>query len=389
MIFIEKKQIEILKKVKKFFLNSKSSIENISRFDLFYLCPYGQSKGTAKLFSFFNKALSLKILIISVVKDLYKLIRIDEFKYFPARKLDNYNTLVINWASIKDFDKNGNFFDKHFNVNSSKCSNVHWILIYSSSKFPEKIGNNISLIFIEKKIINLYLVIKIFFYSIFKEKKIKFILQELSYMTQLADFFKKKIPSLIDKKISKVLTPYEGQPFQNTTYKEVANINKKIKTIGFIHSFPIGLPANLFKRDGHPNQLIVSSQSQKFCMQKYLGWNDKDIQILPSARFLKKNNFNMNNKIFLPIQFNNSSLIIFALKTLIYKEKLNLKNIQIRNHPSCAKSSKHIRLIKSLKDIINTSDLSKKKNEKCVYIYWTYWISYRSFRKRSKRISYL
>ena len=180
-------------------------------------------------------------------------------------------------------------------------------------------------------------------------------------MTQLANFMGEIIPNLIDHKISKVLTPYEGQPFQNTAYKKVNNLNKKIKTVGFIHSHPIGLPSNLFKRDGHPKQLIVSSLSQKFCMTKHLNWREKDIKILPSARLLKKNNFKMGSKIFLPIQFSDPGLIIFTLKALISKEKLNLKNIQIRNHPSCSKSQKHIRLIKSLKEVIKKSSLSKKK----------------------------
>ena len=180
-------------------------------------------------------------------------------------------------------------------------------------------------------------------------------------MTQLANFLRELVPDLIDHKILKVLTPYEGQPFQNTAYKEVNNLNKKIKTVGFIHSYPIGLPSNLFKRDGHPKQLIVSSLSQKFCMTKHLNWSEKDIKILPSARLLKKNNFKMDNKIFLPIKFSDPELIIFTLKTLISKEKLNLRNIQIRNHPSCSKSIKHLKLIKSLNEVVKKSFSSRKK----------------------------
>lgn len=361
MISLEKKQIEILKKIQKFFLKFKNLRENISYFDLLYLCPYGQSRGTAKVLSFFNKSLSIKILIISIVKDIYKLLKIGKFHYISARKTESYKTLIINWASIKDFDKNGNFYDKHFNINSSKCENVHWLLIYSSSNFPEKISKNISLIFNQKKKFNIQLILQIIYNFFSKKKKLKFFFQEFTYMTQLANFLGEIIPNLIDDKILKVLTPYEGQPFQNSVYKEVNNLNKKIKTVGFIHSYPIGLPSNLFKRDGHPKQLIVSSLSQKFCMTKHLNWSEKDIKILPSARLLKKNNFKMENKIFLPIQFSDPGLIIFTLKSLIFKEKLNLKNIQIRNHPSCSKSPKHIKLIKSLKEVVKKFSLSKKK----------------------------
>ena len=80
--------------------------------------------------------------------------------------------------------------------------------------------------------------------------------------------------------------------------------------MGYIHSYPMGLPSNLFKRVGHPKQLILSSVSQKYCFKKYLGWSEKDLKILPSARLLKKNKFNMNSKIF----FTNP----------IYKLKINL-----------------------------------------------------------------
>ena len=126
----------------------------------------------------------------------------------------------------------------------------------------------------------------------------------------------------------------------------------------------MGLPSNLFKRVGHPKQLILSSVSQKYCFKKYLGWSEKDLKILPSARLLKKNKFNMNSKIFLPIQFTNLKLILSNFKTLILREKLNLKNFKIRNHPSCKKSFRHIKLISSLNNIIETYKFEKKDNKK-------------------------
>ena len=53
------------------------------------------------------------------------------------------------------------------------------------------------------------------------------------------------------------------------------SFNKKIKTIGFLHSFPIGLPLNLIKRDGAPKKIIVSSDSQFYCLKKFLGWKSE------------------------------------------------------------------------------------------------------------------
>ena len=82
--------------------------------------------------------------------------------------------------------------------------------------------------------------------------------------------------------------PYEGQPFQNAIFKKISEKNKNIETVGFVHSFPIGLPSNFIKRIGHPKTLIVNSFSQKYSFSKYLGWSKNNLKILPSSRFKKK-----------------------------------------------------------------------------------------------------
>ena len=69
----------------------------------------------------------------------------------------------------------------------------------------------------------------------------------------------------------------------------------------------------------------------------------------------------MSNKIFLPIQFNSTKLIFLTLKKLILKEKINISSIEVRNHPSCSGSRKHLILISKLKKIINESKIYRKK----------------------------
>ena len=66
--------------------------------------------------------------------------------------------------------------------------------------------------------------------------------------------------------------PYEGQPYQNAIFKKTNEKNKRIETVGYIHSFPIGLPSNLAKRPGHPKKLIANSLSQKYSLVTHLGW---------------------------------------------------------------------------------------------------------------------
>ena len=60
MTTVEIEQLKILKKLKKFFIISKKFSESIASTDLFYFCPYGYSKGTAKLFLLIKKFIPTK-----------------------------------------------------------------------------------------------------------------------------------------------------------------------------------------------------------------------------------------------------------------------------------------------------------------------------------------
>ena len=49
--------------------------------------------------------------------------------------------------------------------------------------------------------------------------------------------------------------PYEAQPFQNQLIKFISEKYKKIKTIGYVHTPPMALPANFFHRNNSPKKL--------------------------------------------------------------------------------------------------------------------------------------
>ena len=146
--------------------------------------------------------------------------------------------------------------------------------------------------------------------------------------------------------------PYEGQPFQNVICLKATQAKKKIETIGYVHSFPIGLPTNLFKRPGNPDKLYINSISQKYALKKYFGWKNKKLIVLPSARLNRHLNNNMKNKIFLPINFESSKKIINNLFYLMNYTKSNFSNLEIKNHPRCLKSKKHLSLIKGINNLI-------------------------------------
>ena len=129
----------------------------------------------------------------------------------------------------------------------------------------------------------------------------------------------------------------------------------------YIHSLLV-YHQNLAKRPGHPKKLIANSLSQKYSLVTHLGWKKNEIKIFPSARFKKKVQFSMKNKIFLPITIFDHKKIINSFEELIEYKKTDFSNFEIRNHPSCISSKKHIKLIELLKKTI-AKKIYKKKNK--------------------------
>ena len=84
--------------------------------------------------------------------------------------------------------------------------------------------------------------------------------------------------------------PYEGQPFQNSIFMKIHQLNKKTETVGYVHSFPIGLPTNLIRRAGHPKKIIINSEAQEYCLRNSLCWKKKSYYYYHLVDFLKKVN---------------------------------------------------------------------------------------------------
>ena len=360
-------QIILIEKIKSFL--KKSAVQKIPVFKLgrFYFAPFSKSQGFAKIISEQNKLKGLVLSLEILLKDIYRILFLGQFKIIKNSNKKNYKNIIINWASSKDFDKNGNFKDKHFYTYSKNNSDIFWVLILIGDKIPNKISDNIALILNEKKSFNLKFLWNAIKKSLNSDNSSSFF-DQISYLTVLADFFYKNIDQFIYKNTQKILMPYEGQPFQNAIFKKINSIDKKIKTIGFLHSFPIGLPLNLIKRDGAPKQIIVSSHSQFYCLNNFLGWKAKEIKILPSTRLRISKKIDMKNKIFLPIDFQSSEKIINSLNTLSKKLNINLSSLQIRNHPSCSKSKNHIKLIKKIKYALSSNKKRKTIKNLSIFI---------------------
>ena len=180
------------------------------------------------------------------------------------------------------------------------------------------------------------------------------------------NIFKLKISKLLSEIIHKdlelFLIPYEGQPFQLELIQNMKQYSK-IKTRGYVHSVP-SFPTHLVYKNNFPDELIVSSRDQfKFFKEKILPNNYK-IHLLESARFQKSDPKFMKNKIFLPIDFYSQEKILRELGMLCNNELINydISDLEIKNHPACKNSKKHLKLIKKIKNFIETYDCREKIN---------------------------
>ena len=261
-------QIILIKKIKNFLEKSEEQKIPVFKLEDFIFAPFSKSQGFAKIISEQNKLKGLLLNLEILLKDIYRILFLGQFKIIKNSNKKNYKNIIVNWASSKDFDKNGNFKDKHFYTYSKNNSDIFWVLILIGDEIPNKISDNIALILNEKKSFNFKFLWNAIKKSLNSDNSSSFF-DQISYLTVLADFFYKNIDQFIYKNTQKILMPYEGQPFQNAIFKKINNIDKKIKTIGFLHSFPIGLPLNLIKRDGAPKKIIVSSHSQFYCLKNF------------------------------------------------------------------------------------------------------------------------
>ena len=169
--------------------------------------------------------------------------------------------------------------------------------------------------------------------------------------------------------ITKVILPYEGQPFQNYL---ISKLNKKIKTYGIIHSILPALPTNLIKRRGSPENIYVSGNEQKKILINLLGWNKNQVTVIRSLRFKKNVSKHISGSVFLPINLYNINNIISNFDDFLKtKNKVLLSKLKLRNHPAMKSSEPHNFLIKELKKLIKKNKFLKANNLKqdyCIFI---------------------
>lgn len=355
MNFISKQKF-LIKKSIDFIKGQKNNESNIFS----YLVPHSPIMGHAILKfwlkGFYNRLFFFKIFFKHIIFFLFY-----DFKYSFRNEEHNqkkkFKYFVLTWSNYNSFSKSGLYKDKYFNY-TSKNKNIFWFIIYMDDKKPKKIDKNICLFFFKKKFS-----LNSFF------KKIFYVFNRNKFSKHFNFGFKiyEKLEKTLNFK-GKIFMPYEGQPFQNTVIKKINENFPKIKTIGYIHSFPIALPTNLIFRDGAPEILIVNGVEQVYCLKKYLGWKNEKIRLLPSSRFYeyKENSTYFKNQIYLPYEIKSKNNLINNLNNLFSNSKIKISpNFNVKNHPEKKKSRIHLQTIELLK---KTLTKTKKKNDFSIII---------------------
>ncbi len=361
-------QLDLLKNSKKFLNSFKNKNFLPFKDSVFYLATYSNFIGSNILNSiikFSHKNLLSRFIIN--LKDILFSLNYINYKMITPRKISAYNNIILTWAFENNFNKDNSLSDRYFNIQSNDLKKTLWFVIYLGKKNPKKILKNMVLLKpVTKKSFNIFHIIKILC------KNLPFLFRDFNYFLTLSsnhNFFAKilikEIKPHLRADVNKIIMPYEGQPFQNRLIHFLSKKYKKIKTIGYIHSPPLAVPANFIYKSNSPNQIILNGKDQLHCFTKILGWRKSKVKLLPSFRFIKSNK-KFKKTIFLPLTIQNSDLLLDAIKYLCDEDFINLNNYKVKNHPAAFESINNINFMKKIKTLTQKYE-NKKKNNKNSY----------------------
>ena len=357
---IEKNQIFLIEKTKKYQeTNCKSELP----FNAEFFCTYSNSFGFALLKYWINKIGFFK-LILAFFKEFYACLNVSNYELVESHvHSKNFKKIILTWGSENNIKENF-FFDKYLNISSKDYKEILWIVLYDGDISRIAKLDNVTYILNKKisyyqKLSNFY---KWFLKSICrKEFKYKNLLHFFSWHNFHSYKILEIVKPLFNQNLQELFIVYEAQPFQTRIIQHVKQNFVKTKCVGYINTFPSFAP-NFIKKNYSPDKIIVNSVNQFEALTKYLGWSSHDIELIESARFRIKENHNMSNKIYIPINFSSSRKILLHFKEIFeYLKNYDLSNFEISNHPTAKKSIKHLELIENIRFLLNNHKNGTKK----------------------------
>ena len=353
------KQIKLINYAKFFIKRLESSDIDSSLSSFCYFTSWSETPGFAKLkywlkgWPFIFKFCTILLKNILAIASHAKYIEFRNHSY-----KDNYDTIVISWCFQENFQSDGSFNDRYFKENSKDLPNSYWVLISMDEYVPVNLNNNITVIKSERGVFkyDFFSFLKIFVSIVIDCRKKK---KKLFHYLYFSSYFAKVTSLTVKKELKKnnykaILLPYEAQPFQNNIFFEIKKSNKKIKTIGYLHSLN-PLTSELVYRSGSPDLLLVHGPSQIDILKSKLNWPENKLHLTQSFRFRLDEKKRLSNKIFLPHSILKGNVLISEFRKFLINSPISsLPNFVIQNHPTAKDSKKHLYFIKELEKIIRT-----------------------------------
>ena len=224
MTDIEKKQISLILKAKKYFLSLKQIGINTSKSSFCYLSTYGINPGQAKLLLWLKKNNS----IINYIKTVTNhILAISSFQNYVITKYTKkkFDNLFLTWGRKSHF-QNNIYYDNFLKTRSDNFKNSIFFVIYLDRDLPKIIPKNVILFYKKNKFRSILFLFKIIIQTIIINNfNINKIFHYLSSQTVFAELLNKKIIKIQnDINFKKIIMPYEGQPYQNFV---IQNLKKK------------------------------------------------------------------------------------------------------------------------------------------------------------------
>ena len=357
---IEKDQIFLIKKIKTYQdITCKTELP----FNAEFFCTYSTSFGFA-LLKYWVKKISFFKLTSAFFKEFYACLNLNNYKLIESCTYSSkFKKIILTWGS-EDSLKDNFFFDKYLNISSKDYKEVLWIVLFEGETSKIKKLDNVIYIFNQKtshfqKLSNFC---KWLLKSIYR-KELRY--KNLLYFFSWHNFYSYKILEIIKpllyQNLQELFIAYEAQPFQTRIIRHIKKNFVNTKCVGYINTFPSFAP-NFIKKNFSPDQIIVNSINQFEALTKYLGWSKNEIKLIDSARFKIKEVHNMNDKIYIPINFSSSTKILIYFKEVFeYLKDYDLSSFEISNHPTTKKSIKHLKLIENIKLLLKNYEGGTKK----------------------------
>ena len=357
---IDKLQLDSINVAKKYLTNCKKKKIDITISPYCDFVTWADGVGRQNFLNL-TKNKDPKKFIISIIKELYSIFKIKNFKiYGPKKNLKNNFKLIYTYCCKSDFDKNGNFYDSLFNQWSHRTKNTFWFLLSSDNYLPKK-NNNLFILYKSNKRI----IFKIF-NKILKTFFLKNFFFYLNATCFTSDFISEKFYQIFKKKIFELYIPYENRPHQNAITKIAKKISNKNKIIGYLHPLPWPFQIDMIYKNKNLDLLHVCSKIQKNILYNFFNWPKNKIKIIKSLKYkkLKKR----LNYIFLPYEIEKENFYLDKLASFFFLEKLDFSKFKISLHPSKSKNFQHKNFKKKIIKKLTSNLKFKKTNKKNINI---------------------